>query len=155
MNPTGAPAHQVQPSAPAASADLAPAPAAGVSTDGAFSDFAGFLRQLREPGLPPAVISPRRFSEALNVDLQTLAAWAHVHRNTVQRSPGSEAVQAYLRHALRVIRAATSPCGGMAATLFWFRNEPLPTFDFETPARVVSAQGSEPLLRALRTQPTP
>jgi hypothetical protein len=153
MIPTGAPAALALPAAPVASAALAPAPTAGVSTDGASSDFAVFVQQLREPGLPPAVISPRRFSEALNVDLQTLAAWAHVHRNTVQRSPGSEAVQAYLRHALRVIRAAIGPCGGMAATLFWFRNEPLPSFDFETPARVVSALGSEPLLQALRTQP--
>lgn len=86
------------------------------------------------------------------MDLQTLAAWAHVHRNTVQRAPGSEALQAYLRHALQVIRAAIDGCGGMEATLFWFRNEPLPAFDFETPARVVSAVGPEPLLKALRTQ---
>ena len=89
------------------------------------------------------------------MDLQTLAAWAHVHRNTVQRAPGSETLQAYLRDALRVIRAAIDPCGGMEATLFWFRNEPLPTFNFETPASVVSAVGPEPLLLALRTRLPP
>jgi hypothetical protein len=113
------------------------------------------VQHLREPGLPPAVISPRRFSEALNVDLQTLAAWAHVHRNTLQRAPGSEAVQTYLRHGLRVIRAAIDPCGGIDPALFWFRNEPLPAFNYETPARVVSTLGPEPLLQFLRPQPPP
>jgi hypothetical protein len=98
------------------------------------------------------VISPRRFAEALNVDLQTLAAWAHVHRNTVQRAPGSVAVQTYLRHALRVIRAAIELQGGIEAALFWFRNEPLPTFDFETPAQTVSTLGPGPLLLLLRNQ---
>lgn len=127
-----------------------PQPAAGPSGAGGFDGFAGFLQHLREPGLPPAVISPRRFAEALNVDLQTLAAWAHVHRNTVQRAPGSEALQTYLRDALRVIRAATGRCGGIDATLFWFRNEPLPAFGHETPGRVVSALGPEPLLLALQ-----
>ncbi len=153
MDATGAPAAAPLPSAPAASADPAPALAAGVVTERGFSDFTSFVQHLREPGLSPAVISPRRFSGALNVDLQTLAAWAHVHRNTVQRAPGSEAVQAYLRQALRVIRAAIDVCGGMEAALFWFRNDPLPDFDFETPARVVSAVGPEPLLMALRIRP--
>lgn len=152
MSATGVPAALPLPSAPEASASPAPALAAGVWANGVFSDFTGFVQHLREPGLPPAVISPRRFSEALNVDLQTLAAWAHVHRNTVQRAPASEAVQAYLRQALRVIRAAIEVCGGIEATLFWFRNDPLPDFDFETPARVVSAVGPEPLLTALRTR---
>ena len=118
-----------------------------------FADFAGLVQHLREPGLPPAVISPRRFGEALNVDLQTLAAWAHVHRNTVQRAPGAAALQAYLRDALSVIRAAIDTAGSTDAALFWFRNEPLPAFDFVTPARVVSTLGPEPLLRSLRTDP--
>jgi hypothetical protein len=135
---------------PGAPADPAPAPDAGVLKPAVFVSFADFVDHLREPGLPPAVISARRFSAALNVDLQTLAAWAHVHRNTVQRAPGSEALQAYLRQALRVILAALDRCGGIDAALFWFRNEPLPAFDFETPARVVSAGGAEALLGVLR-----
>lgn len=127
-----------------------PQPAAGPSGACAFVNFMGFVQYLREPGLPPAVISPRRFAQALSVDLQTLATWAHVHRNTVQRAPSSEALQTYLRDALRVIRAATDLCGGINATLFWFRNEPLPAFGYETPGHVVSALGPEPLLLALR-----
>jgi hypothetical protein len=124
-----------------------PADAAG------FSSFAGFLLHLREAGLPPAVISPRRFSEALNVDLQALADLAQVHRNTLQRAPGSAHVQDYLRNALRVIRAASEQLDGIEAALFWFRNEPLPAFGYETPAQVVSRQGPEPLLLALRRPP--
>ena len=110
------------------------------------------MQHLREPGWPPAVISPRRFGEALNVDLQTIAAWAHVHRNTVQRAPGSDAVQAYLRDALRIICAVMDSGDGVEAALFWFRNQPLPGFNFETPARVVSAVGPDPLLLFLQAQ---
>jgi hypothetical protein len=153
MDAIGAPAALPLPSAPPESTHPAPAQAVGLSGGCLYSDFTGFVQHLREPGLPPAVISPRRFSAALNVDLKTLAAWSHVHRNTVQRAPGSEAVQAYLRQALQVIRAAIDRCGGIEATLFWFRNEPLPDFNFETPARTVSSVGSEPLLMALRSQP--
>lgn len=140
------------PTAPAGSSTQSPVLTAGPPGSCAFHDFPGFLQHLREPGLPIAVISPRRFAAALNVDLQTLAGWAHVHRNTVQRAPGSAAVQAYLRDALRVIRAAIDLQGGIEATLFWFRNEPLPTFGFETPAQTVSVLGPQPLLQVLRTQ---
>ena len=115
-----------------------------------FVDFAGFVQHLREAGLPPAVISPRRFCSALNIELQTVAELAHVHRNTVQRAPASAPVQTYLRAALGVIRAASEQLGDIEAALFWFRNEPLPEFDFQTPAQVMSSQGPGPLLQCLR-----
>jgi len=48
-----------------------------------------------------------RFSQAMHIDLQTLAEQAHVHRNTISRAPSSRGVQDFLREALRVIKAAT------------------------------------------------
>ncbi|WP_230958699.1 MbcA/ParS/Xre antitoxin family protein, partial [Burkholderia stagnalis] len=72
---------------------------------------------------------------------------AHVHRNTVSRLAGSESVQKYLRDALRVIRAATDISGDVRSTLFWYRNEPLPTFGYKTAEELISEGRTEDLLR--------
>jgi len=53
------------------------------------------------------------------MDLQTLAAQAHVHRNTLSRAPASESVQRVLREALLVIRAAADLSGDVDRALFW------------------------------------
>ena len=60
-------------------------------------NFEGFLDFLREEGAGASTLSPNRFSEVLSIDLQTLAAQAHVHRNTLSRAPASESVQRFLR----------------------------------------------------------
>ena len=88
--------------------------------------FDRFIASLRDPESPAPIVSARRFGEALDIDLQTLAQQAHVHRNTLCRQPGSESVQRFLRDALRVIRAATDISGDVGRALFWYRNEPLP-----------------------------
>ena len=90
--------------------------------------FQHFLEFLKEPELPAPVLSPRRFSQALHIDLQTLAEQAHVHRNTIARAPASRGVQDYLRESLRVIKAATDVSGDVNKALFWYRNEPLSAF---------------------------
>ena len=51
--------------------------------------FEGFLDFLRDQEAGPAVLSPKRFSDVLSIDLQTLAGQAHVHRNTLSRAPAS------------------------------------------------------------------
>ena len=66
--------------------------------------FEGFLDFLRDQEAGPAVLSPKRFSDVLSIDLQTLAGQAHVHRNTLSRAPASESVQRFMREALRVLR---------------------------------------------------
>ena len=74
--------------------------------------FEGFLDFLRDQEAGPAVLSPKRFSDVLSIDLQTLAGQAHVHRNTLSRAPASESVQRFMREALRVLRAADDLTGG-------------------------------------------
>ena len=66
-----------------------------------------FVDFLRDPDSPAPVLSPKRFSQAMHIDLQTLAEQAHVHRNTIACAPASRGVQDFLREALRVIKAAT------------------------------------------------
>lgn len=109
--------------------------------------FDCFLEFLRDQEVGTAVLSPRRFSEVFSMDIQTLAAQAHVHRNTISRAPTSEGVQRFLREALRVIRAATDLSGDVDRALFWYRNEPLQPFDYKTAEQLVSDGRIEDLLR--------
>ncbi|KVO18769.1 hypothetical protein WL51_29450 [Burkholderia ubonensis] len=114
------------------------------TTSGGFDQFMESLRD-RDSGAP--IVSARRFAIALHIDMQTLARLAHVHRNTVSRLAGSESVQKFLRDALRIIRAATDISSDVQRALFWYRNEPLPTFDYKTAEQLVSEGRTEDLLR--------
>lgn len=113
--------------------------------------FQHFLEFLREPELTAPLLSPRRYCQALHIDLQTLAEQAHVHRNTIARAPSSRAIQDYLREALRVIKAATDASGDVNKALFWYRNEPLSTFGFKTAETLLSEGRSEAVLKYVRS----
>ncbi|TCW82916.1 DUF2384 domain-containing protein [Burkholderia sp. SRS-46] len=111
------------------------------------SGFDQFMASLRERDSDAPIVSARRFAAALHIDMLTLARLAHVHRNTVSRLAGSESVQKFVRDARRIIRAATDISGDVQRTLFWYRNEPLPTFDYKTAEQLVSEGRTEDLLR--------
>ena len=111
------------------------------------STFQHFVDFLRETDTPGPVLSPKRFSQALHIDLQMLAEQAHVHRNTITRAPGSRGVQEFLREALRIIKAATDLNGDLNKALFWYRNEPLSVFGYKTAERLVSEGRTNDLLR--------
>jgi hypothetical protein len=110
---------------------------------GTFHHFVDFLR---EADAPVPALSPKRFSQALNIDLQMLAKQAHVHRNTITRAPGSRGVQDFLREALRIIKAATDLNGDLNKALFWYRHEPLSVFGYKTAERLVSEGRTDDLL---------
>lgn len=109
--------------------------------------FQHFIDSLRDPDTPAPVLSPKRFSEALNIDLQVLAKQARVHRNTIARAPGSQGVQDFLREAIRIIKAATDLNGDLNKALFWYRNEPLAVFGYKTAEQLVSEGRTEDVLR--------
>ena len=109
--------------------------------------FDAFLSSLRDPDVGAAVLSPKRFSDALSVDLQTLASQAQVHRNTITRAPASPNLQHFLREAVRVIRAATDLCGDVDQAIFWYRNEPLPLFAYRTAEQLVIDGRADDLIR--------
>lgn len=114
------------------------------SLGGTYQHFFDFLK---DPDTTAPVLSPKRFSQAMHIDLQTLAEQAHVHRNTISRAPGSRGVQDFLREALRVIKAATDLNGDLNKALFWYRNEPLSEFGYKTAERLVSEGRTDDLLR--------
>ena len=109
--------------------------------------FQHFIEFLREAETPAPMLSPKRFSQAMHIDLQMLAEQAHVHRNTISRAPGSRGVQEFLREALRIIKAATDLNGDLNKALFWYRNEPLSVFGYKTAERLVSEGRTDDLLR--------
>ena len=109
--------------------------------------FQHFVDFLRETDTPAPLLSPKRFSQAMHIDLQMLAEQAHVHRNTISRAPGSRGVQEFLREALRIIKAATDLNGDLNKALFWYRNEPLSVFGYKTAERLVSEGRTDDLLR--------
>ena len=111
---------------------------------GTYQHFIDFLRD-QDTSAP--VLSPKRFSLALNIDLQTLAEQAHVHRNTISRAPGSRGVQDFLREALRIIKAATDLTGDLNRALFWYRTEPLAVFGYKTAERLASEGRTDDVLR--------
>lgn len=111
-----------------------------------FDKFLDFLNADAGPS-----ISPKRFGLVFRVDMQTLAAQARVHRNTLSRAPDTESVQSYLRESLRVMRAATDVADSIEKALFWFKNQPLPVFDYKTPQDLVSEKRTEALIKYLQS----
>jgi hypothetical protein len=114
-------------------------------------NFDRFLNYLQDIETGPASISPKRYGQVLRVDMQTLAAQAHVHRNTISRAPDAESVQRYLRESVRVMRAAVDIAGSVEKAIFWFKNNPLPTFDYKTPQDLVSEGRTEALIRYIQS----
>jgi uncharacterized protein (DUF2384 family) len=112
-----------------------------------FDDFLNYLND----NARPASISPKRFSQIMNLDTQTLATKARVHRNTITRAPDTESVQSYLRESIRVLCAATDIVGSVEKAIFWFKNNPLPAFDYKTPQDLVSEKRTDTLIRYIQS----
>ena len=56
-------------------------------------------------------------------------------------------IQRFLREAIRVIRAATDISGDVSRATFWYRNEPLAAFGYQTAETLVSEGRTEDVLR--------
>lgn len=121
-------------------------PATARSTPVTHKNFDGSMDFLRERETGGVALSPKRFCEAINIDLQTLAAQAHVHRSTIKHAPATESVQRFLRQALRVIRAGIDLSGDVDKALFWYRNEPLQPFEYKTAEQLVSEGKTDDLV---------
>lgn len=104
-----------------------------------------FMEAVRMADAP--LISPERFAERLAMEQHELASFAHVHRNTLARSPGTAAVQAYLRDSVRAIAAAAQLSGDAGKAAYWYRNQPLAPFAYKTPSQVVSEGKTDELIR--------
>ncbi len=112
-------------------------------------NFDGFMNFLNSEASPS--ISPKRFGLVFRLDMQTLAAQARVHRNTVRLAPDTETIQSYLRDSVRVMRAAVDISGSIEQAIYWFKNYPLPIFDYKTPQTLVSEKRTEALIKYIQS----
>lgn len=121
--------------------------AAAKRIDNRTAAVSGFVESLREPRTP--YISPKRFSEALGVQVTSLAGLAGVHRNTL-RNPASERLQDKLREMVKAISAAAAVTGDIDKALYWYRNEPIGDYGYKTAAELVAEGHLEAVLAYLR-----
>lgn len=120
-----------------------------MTRSGTDSDFESFLAEVQGSGDP--YIPPKRYASLLGVTHGALADMAHVPKKTVARMPHSPQLQKFLRAAVDVLIAATRRRGDHRGILFWFRNAPVPPFDYKTAEVVVSEGRADELLRYIET----
>lgn len=108
--------------------------------------YDALMAYIGDPHIGATALSPIKFCEVLNVDPQTLADLAHVHRDTLTGGAASEDLQRFLRQALQVLRAAFDLSGDINKAAFWYRNEPLSPFNYNTAERLVSENRTNDVL---------
>ena len=74
-----------------------------------------------------------------------------MHRNTITRAPESEGVQRYLRESIRVVRAATDVSHSIEKAIYWYRNHPIPTFDYKTGQQLTSEGRADDVVSYLQS----
>lgn len=67
------------------------------------------------------------------------------------RAQGAEKLQGFLRDAMRVMRAAVDINHSLPDALFWFRNEAIGSFDYQTPEQLVSDGRTDDILRYVKS----
>jgi hypothetical protein len=107
------------------------------------------LAELREDIEGRPILSPAKFIDLMSLDVSTFASHAHVHRNTVSRAPASLGVQQHLQVTVRVLRAALDVFKDVQNAIYWFKNEPLPPFDYKTPQTLVTEGRADDVIRLL------
>ena len=113
-------------------------------------DFDRFVDFLIADGKRPS-ISPTRFALVFGFDMQSFAAAAHVDCHTVTRAPESEKVQRYLRESISSLRAAADASRSIEKAIYWYKNNPIPVFDYKTGHQLVSEGRSQDLIRYLQS----
>lgn len=98
------------------------------------------------------ILSPLKFVEMMNMDIDSFAGNAHVHRSTVIRAPATESVQSHIRMSLQVLAAVAATSGDdLQAAIFWYRNEPLAPFDYRTAESLVAEGRAADVLNLLES----
>lgn len=88
--------------------------------------FARVLESLREPGT--SRLSAARVAALMGLQVQELATFAGVHRNTMRLHPESASVQAALRDLVRLLSAASAIQPDLQRMVFFIKNEPIGSF---------------------------
>ena len=110
------------------------------------------VNQLREEVDGKPILSPGKFIRLMNLDVNSFAQHARVHRNTVSRAPATLSVQTHLRDNVRVLKAAFDVSGqDLKRAIFWYQNEPLAPFDYKTAESLVAGGRADDVIRLLES----
>ena len=121
-----------------------------VAAESPESRFTRFLADISERKRP--ILSPSRFAERMDLNVQSIADRARVHRNTVSRAPESLAVQEYMRNVLRVLREAMDLTGGdINRSIIWFKNHPIADFAYRTADDLVADGKTDAVVNYLQS----
>ena len=113
------------------------------------NDLAELLARLRSD--PTATIDTLRFAAALRLEDAELAKQAGVHRSMVRAVPDHPLLQAYIHQALAVIGSVVELTNDLPRSVFWYRNEPIREFEFQSAEMLVARNRSDAVLSYLRT----
>ncbi len=94
-------------------------------------------------------VSPVRMSARLRLPLNELARLAHVHRNTLTRSPDSLAVQNSLQPVVRILTVAEDLTGDADKAILWFRHQPIAGHGGKTALQLVEEGHAQAVLQHL------
>lgn len=99
------------------------------------------------------ILSPLKFIEMMDLDIESFASNAHVHRSTVIRAPSAESIQSHIRMSLQVLAAIKAVSkAGLEAAIFWYRNEPLAPFNYKTAETLVAEGRAADVIDLLEAQ---
>lgn len=107
--------------------------------------FDAVLEEFHEKGTPN--LSPARIADKFSMQIQELAAFAGVHRNTVRLHPESPRLQESMRNLLRVLSAATAIQPDLERAIYFLKNAPIPAFQHKTAYQLVAEGRTDDLIR--------
>lgn len=110
-----------------------------------------FAADLQDPKAA-LIVSPARYVNSLEMNIETLARNAGVTVAAVDQTPHTANIQTLLTDNLRVIKAAYDVSGNdLSRTLRWFRTEPLKAFGQSTAEQAVAAGRADHVIRFIHS----
>lgn len=104
---------------------------------------------LREPD--SSTISIDKLLDMLEMQAQTFAEAAGVHRNTLRLNPDTEKAQAFARNVVRVLQAAVDLGNDPQRALYHVKNYPIRSFEYKTALEMVEAGRTDDVVAYLRS----
>jgi len=96
-----------------------------------------FADEFRHPS--QSIIDPTLFTTLLHIHSQELASLAGVDHTILSEMPANSRLQTYLREAIRALSSAFEVTHDRDRSISWFRNSPIPEFDYQTAEKLVAA----------------
>ena len=98
------------------------------------------------------LLNPYAVAAHIGLDLNGLATLVRMHRNSLYRMPHAPGVQARMSEIVRILICADALMAGDVPAdraVFWFRNQPIPSFGNKTAMQLVGEGKAEAVMAHL------